>query len=54
MLALAAGNRWRLVPALTDGRPGSLSALRISLFIETVAACLIVALVSVLGTLAPG
>lgn len=54
MLALAAGNRWWLVPALNDGRPGSLRAIRISLSLETAAACLIVALVSVLGTLTPG
>lgn len=53
MLVLAAGNRWWLVPALNDNRPGSLRAIRLSLSLETAAGCMIVALVSVLGILTP-
>jgi putative copper resistance protein D len=53
MLGLAAGNRWRLTPALEEGRPGSLRAIRLSLTLETTLACLILTVVSVLGTLSP-
>jgi putative copper resistance protein D len=53
MLGLAAGNRWRLAPALAEGREGGLRAIRLSLIVETGLACLILAVVSVLGTLSP-
>ena len=57
MLGLAAANRWWLTPALaqalTSGQPGSLRAIRLSLLLETGAACAIVAIVAALGTLAP-
>lgn len=54
MLALAAGNRWWLTPALEQG--GSRQAimrLRVSLVAETGAAVAIIALVAWLGTLDP-
>lgn len=53
MLGFAAGNRWRLAPSLSEGRPGSLRAIRLSLMLETALACLILALVAMLGTLSP-
>lgn len=53
MLALAASNRWRLVPALERDPSESLRALKLSLFAETGAALAIVAIVSWLGTLTP-
>jgi ParB family chromosome partitioning protein len=58
MLGLAATNRFRHVPALghalADGAsPVKLDRLRFSICIETVAAALILALVSWLGTLQP-
>jgi copper resistance protein D len=53
MLALAAGNRWRLAPALARDPSASLPALKLSLLAETSAALTIVALVGWLGTLTP-
>jgi putative copper resistance protein D len=53
MLALAAGNRWRLAPALAEHRPGSLRSIRLSLLLETAAGCAIIAIVAALGTLTP-
>lgn len=53
MLALAAGNRWRLTPALERDPAGNLRALKLSLIAETGAALAIVAVVSWLGTLTP-
>lgn len=53
MLALAASNRWRLVPTLQRDPSGSLRALKRSLFAETGAALAIVAIVGWLGTLTP-
>ncbi|GGN61615.1 hypothetical protein GCM10011349_44420 [Novosphingobium indicum] len=54
MLGLAASNRWRLVPALEAGIPGAEHRLRRSLMLESLAGFVVVALVAVLGTLAPG
>lgn len=53
MLALAAGNRWRLTPALERDPAGNLLALKLSLFAETGAALTIVGIVGWLGTLTP-
>ncbi len=53
MLALAAGNRWRLTPALERDPAGGLRALKLSLFAETGAGLAIVAIVGWLGTLTP-
>ncbi|WP_067732401.1 copper homeostasis membrane protein CopD [Novosphingobium naphthalenivorans] len=53
MLGLAASNRWRLVPAMEAGEPGAGRRLCVSLLLEILAGGLIVALVAVLGTLAP-
>jgi putative copper resistance protein D len=53
MLGLAAGNRWRLAPALERDPSASLRALRLSLLAETAAALAIVAIVGWLGTLTP-
>ena len=53
MLVLAAGNRWRLTPALERDPAGNLRALKLSLLAETGAALAIVAIVGWLGTLTP-
>ncbi len=59
MLILAAANRYRLVPALRASISASspalatLKALRRSVFAETALALLVVAVVAILGTLAP-
>jgi putative copper resistance protein D len=58
MLGLAAINRFRLTPALGAALAGApphaaLAALRRSILLETVAAIAVLALVSLLGTLAP-
>lgn len=53
MLALAAGNRWRLTPALERDPAGNLRALKLSLLAETGAALAVVAIVGWLGTLTP-
>lgn len=53
MLALAANNRWRLVPALAAARPGARPRLAHSLRLETGCALGIVALVAFAGVLDP-
>ncbi|AIT82313.1 copper homeostasis membrane protein CopD [Novosphingobium pentaromativorans] len=53
MLALAADNRWRLVPALATGLPGARQRLTGSLIAETGCAIAIVALVAFAGMLDP-
>jgi putative copper resistance protein D len=59
MLLLAANHRWRLTPALEAnpaqgaGAPGALQSLRAGLAIESLLAILVVAAVSVLGSLPP-
>lgn len=58
MLGLAAINRFRLAPSLntaleTSDHPSAVSALRLSLGLETACAVFILALVAWLGTLAP-
>jgi putative copper resistance protein D len=58
MLGLAAINRFRLTPGLGAALAGAppqaiLAALRRSLLLETAAAIAVLALVSLLGTLAP-
>lgn len=53
MLALAAGNRWRIVPALERGEPGATARLRRSLLLEFAAGLGVVALISLLGVLDP-
>lgn len=54
MLALAARNRFRLVPALGQAQDdASVAALRRNVLLETTAALAILALVAWLGTLAP-
>lgn len=53
MLALAAGNRWRLVPALEAARPGARGRLMRSLTLETLCAVAIVGLVAFAGVLDP-
>jgi copper resistance protein D len=59
MLALAANHRWRLTPALAaspireSAVPNALRSLRTGLAIETLLAILVVAAVSVLGSLPP-
>lgn len=53
MLALAAGNRWRIVPALERGEPGAATSLRRSLLLEFAAGLGVVAAVSLLGVLDP-
>lgn len=53
MLALAAGNRWRIVPALERGEPGATARLRRSLLLEFAAGLGVVAAVSLLGVLDP-
>ena len=57
MLAVASANRFWLTPTLGRGLPGApeapLRALRVSVLLETTAALLVLAAVSVLGTIAP-
>jgi putative copper resistance protein D len=53
MLALAANNRWRLVPALASGRPGARGRLTRSLLLEMACALGIIALVAFAGVLDP-
>lgn len=55
MLALAAGNRWRLTPKLVRGTDpaAALGRLRVSLAVETMCGFLVLAAVAALGTLAP-
>jgi putative copper resistance protein D len=58
MLGLAASNRYRLTPALASAlengtRSKALTALKVSLVSETLAAFVVLALVAWLGTLAP-
>lgn len=53
MLALAAGNRWRIVPALERGEAGAEARLRRSLLIEMAAGLGVVAVVAMLGVLDP-
>ncbi|SFG11608.1 putative copper resistance protein D [Novosphingobium sp. CF614] len=53
MLALAAANRWWLVPALAAGRPGAPKRLARSLLMETACAIGIVVLVALAGVLDP-
>ena len=53
MLVLAAGNRWRLTPALERNPSGNLNALKLSLLAEAGAGFAILAIVGWLGTLTP-
>lgn len=53
MLALAAGNRWRIVPALERGEPGATARLRRSLLLEFAAGLGVIGAVSWLGVLDP-
>lgn len=53
MLALAAGNRWRIVPALERGETGAEARLRLSLLLEFGAGLGVVAVVAMLGVLDP-
>lgn len=56
MLSLAANNRWRLTPLLSDAHDGTQAAwssLRISVALETAASAAILVLVAWLGTLSP-
>lgn len=54
MLALAALNRWRLVPALAQGgAPADRARLRLSLAAETLLGVAVLLLVSLLGQLSP-
>ncbi len=53
MLGFAAHNRWRMVPALAEGRPGAALHLRRSLVLETACAFAIVAVVALAGQLDP-
>lgn len=53
MLALAAGNRWRIVPALERGEVGAEVRLRRSLLLELAAGLGVVAVVAMLGVLDP-
>lgn len=53
MLALAAGNRWRIVPALERGEPGAEARLRRSLVLEFAAGIGVVGAVALLGVLDP-
>lgn len=53
MLALAANNRWRIVPALERGEPGARGRLRRSLLAELAAGLGVVVLVALLGVLDP-
>jgi putative copper resistance protein D len=53
MLALAAGNRWRIVPALERGEAGAEARLRRSLLLELAAGLGVVLVVAMLGVLDP-
>ncbi|WP_324699918.1 CopD family protein [Novosphingobium sp. RL4] len=53
MLALAADNRWRLVPALERRTPGAARRLRLSLMLETACGLGIVGVVALAGQLDP-
>lgn len=53
MLALAAGNRWRIVPALERGEPDATARLRRSLVLEFAAGISVVGAVALLGVLDP-
>lgn len=53
MLALAAANRWRIVPALERGEVGAEARLRRSLLLEVAAGLGVVLVVAVLGVLDP-
>lgn len=53
MLALAAGNRWRIVPALERGESGATARLRRSLVLEFAAGLGVVGAVALLGVLDP-
>lgn len=53
MLALAAGNRWRIVPALERGEAGAEARLRRSLLLELAAGLGVVTVVAMLGVLDP-
>lgn len=53
MLALAAGNRWRIVPALERGEPDATARLRRSLVLEFAAGIGVVGAVALLGVLDP-
>ncbi|SLK00313.1 copper homeostasis membrane protein CopD [Novosphingobium mathurense] len=53
MLGLAAGNRWRLVPALEAGLPGARQRLTRSLIVETGCAVGILVLVAFAGVFDP-
>ncbi len=57
MLALAAGNRFRLTPdlgrALDGDQPADLRALRASVIAETLFGCAVLAVVAILGVLTP-
>lgn len=52
LLGLAARNKWRLVPALRDGRPGAGTALRRAIAAEGVAVALILVVTAAITTLA--
>lgn len=53
MLGLAAGNRWRIVPALERGDPGATMRLRVSLVLEFAVGLGVVGAVALLGQLDP-
>lgn len=53
MLGLAAGNRWRIVPALERDEPGAPARLRVSLMLEFAVGLGVVGAVSLLGLLDP-
>ncbi|MCX7284780.1 MAG: copper homeostasis membrane protein CopD [Novosphingobium sp.] len=53
MLALAASNRWRIVPALERGEAGAEARLRRSLLLELAAGLGVIAVVAMLGVLDP-
>jgi copper resistance protein D len=53
MLGLAAGNRWRIVPALERGDAGAPARLRVSLVLELMAGVGVVGAVALLGLLDP-
>nr|WP_276509778.1 copper homeostasis membrane protein CopD [Novosphingobium taihuense] len=53
MLGLAAGNRWRIVPALERNDPGATARLRISLALEFAVGLGVIGAVALLGLLDP-
>lgn len=53
MLALAADNRWRIVPALEQGEQGAQARLRRSILVEFTVGLAIVVIVAALGVLDP-